>query len=64
MITFLERLVSFIMYYLSHSNIYCDGAEWNGGALTLISQFMGRLARVNRAPKSTDTQQTANFAPI
>ena len=23
---------------------YCDGAEWHGGAVMLISQFMGRLA--------------------
>jgi hypothetical protein len=27
---------------------YCDGAQWYDGALMLISQFMGRLAMVNR----------------
>jgi hypothetical protein len=32
---------------------YCDGAEWHGGTMMPISQFLGRLARANRAPKST-----------
>jgi hAT family C-terminal dimerisation region len=35
---------------------YCEGAKWHGGALMLISQFMGRLENVNRTPKTTDRQ--------
>jgi hypothetical protein len=36
---------------------YCHGAEWHGEALRLISQFMGRLARVSRIFKSTDIRK-------
>jgi hypothetical protein len=38
---------------------YCDGAEWHGETMMLISQFMDRLARANRAPKSTHQQRTS-----
>jgi hypothetical protein len=41
-----------------HRKIYCDGAKWHGGALAPISQFMGRLARANRAPKVNRHQDT------
>jgi hypothetical protein len=37
----------------SRNRLYCDGAEWHGGTVMLISQFMGRLARANRAHKTS-----------
>ena len=48
---------------------YCDGAEWHGGSLMRISQFMGRLAEVNRTDithhrqtRQTDTHTQASFS--
>jgi hypothetical protein len=38
---------------ISMIDAYCDGAEWHGGTVMLISQFMGRLARANRGHETS-----------